>query len=66
MNHQRLQPQREALAGKIVIGIDLAKDKQQAAVVDAHGNACSHVVNHYNGNIIGSGLTGREGPNVVQ
>lgn len=38
MNHQRLQSQREALAGKIVIGIDPAKDKHQAAVVDAHGN----------------------------
>jgi len=38
MNHQRLQTQREALAGKIVIGIDPAKDKHQAAVVDAHGN----------------------------
>jgi transposase len=38
MNHQRLQAQREALAGKIVIGIDPAKDKHQAAVVDAHGN----------------------------
>lgn len=38
MNHQRLQQQREALAGKIVIGIDPAKDKHQAAVVDAHGN----------------------------
>jgi hypothetical protein len=38
MNHQRLQAQREALARKIVIGIDPAKDKHQAAVVDAHGN----------------------------
>ena len=38
MNHQRLQAQREALAGKVVIGIDPAKDKHQAAVVDAHGN----------------------------
>lgn len=38
MNHQRLQTQREALADKIVIGIDPAKDKHQAAVVDAHGN----------------------------
>lgn len=38
MNHQRLQAQREALAGKIVIGIDPAKDKHQAAVVDAQGN----------------------------
>lgn len=38
MNHQRLQQQREQLAGKIVIGIDPAKDKHQAAVVDAHGN----------------------------
>jgi transposase len=38
MNHQRLQAQREALAGNIVIGIDPAKDKHQAAVVDAHGN----------------------------
>ena len=38
MNHQRLQSQRETLAGKIVIGIDPAKDKHQAAVVDAHGN----------------------------
>ncbi len=38
MNHQRLQALREALAGKIVIGIDPAKDKHQAAVVDAHGN----------------------------
>jgi transposase len=38
MNHQRLQQQREQLAGKIAIGIDPAKDKHQAAVVDAHGN----------------------------
>jgi len=38
MNHQRLQLQREHLAGKTVIGIDPAKDKHQAAVVDAHGN----------------------------
>jgi len=38
MNHQRLQVQREQLAGKIVIGIDPAKDKHQAAIVDAHGN----------------------------
>lgn len=38
MNHLRLQAQREHLAGKIVIGIDPAKDKHQAAVVDAHGN----------------------------
>lgn len=38
MNHQRLQALREALAGKIVIGIDPAKDKHQAAVVDANGN----------------------------
>ena len=38
MNHQRLQAQREAFAGKVVIGIDPAKDKHQAAVVDAHGN----------------------------
>ncbi len=38
MNHQRLHAQREALAGKVVIGIDPAKDKHQAAVVDAHGN----------------------------
>ena len=38
MNHQRLQLQREQIAGKIVIGIDPAKDKHQAAVVDAHGN----------------------------
>jgi hypothetical protein len=41
MNHQSAaggQTQREALAGKIVIGIDPAKDKHQAAVVDAHGN----------------------------
>ena len=38
MNHQRLQAHREQLAGKIVIGIDPAKDKHQAAVVDAQGN----------------------------
>jgi transposase len=38
MNHQRLQAQREALAGKLVIGIDPAKDKHQAAVLDAQGN----------------------------
>ena len=38
MNHRRLQVQREQLAGKIVVGIDPAKDKHQAAVVDAHGN----------------------------
>lgn len=38
MNHQRLQTHREQLAGKSVIGIDPAKDKHQAAVVDAHGN----------------------------
>jgi transposase len=38
MNHQRLQAQREQLAGKIVIGIDPAKDKHQVAVVDTHGN----------------------------
>jgi hypothetical protein len=38
MNHQRLQAQREALASKIIIGIDPAKDKQEAAVVDEHGN----------------------------
>lgn len=38
MNHQRLQARREALAGKVVIGIDSAKDKHQAAVVDAQGN----------------------------
>jgi transposase len=38
MNHHRLQTQREVLAGKNVIGIDPAKDKHQAAVVDAHGN----------------------------
>jgi hypothetical protein len=40
-NHQSAaggQTQREAIAGKIVIGIDPAKDKHQAAVVDAHGN----------------------------
>ena len=28
MNHQRLQAQREQLAGKIVIGIDPAKGRQ--------------------------------------
>lgn len=38
MNHQRLQTQREQIAGKIVIGIDPAKDKHQAAVVDRDGN----------------------------
>jgi hypothetical protein len=38
MNHQRLQALRETLAGKIVIGINPAKDKHQAAVVDANGN----------------------------
>lgn len=38
MNHLRLQRNRELLAGKTVIGIDPAKDKHQAAVVDAHGN----------------------------
>jgi hypothetical protein len=38
MNHHRLQTQREVLAGKNVIGIDPAKDKHQAAVVDVHGN----------------------------
>ena len=38
MNHKRLQAHREHLAGKTVIGIDPAKDKHQAAVVDAHGN----------------------------
>ena len=38
MNHKRLQAQRQQLAGKIVIGIDPAKDKHQAAIVDAHGN----------------------------
>jgi len=38
MNHQRLQAQRGQLADKIVIGIDPAKDKHQAAIVDPHGN----------------------------
>jgi transposase len=38
MNHQRLQRNRELLAGKTVIGIDPAKDKHQAAMVDANGN----------------------------
>jgi len=38
MNHLRLQRNRELLASKIVIGIDPAKDKHQAAVVDAQGN----------------------------
>jgi hypothetical protein len=31
MNHQRLQAQRDYLAGKIVVGVDPAKDKHQAA-----------------------------------
>jgi hypothetical protein len=35
MNHLRLQHNRELLAGKTLIGIDPAKDKNQAAVVDA-------------------------------
>jgi transposase len=38
MNHLRLQKNRELLAGKIVIGIDPAKDKHQAAIIDPHGN----------------------------
>ena len=38
MNHRRLQANRERLAGKIVIGIDPAKDKHQAAIVDPQGN----------------------------
>ena len=38
MNHLRLQHNRELLAGKTLIGIDPAKDKHQAAVVDAQGN----------------------------
>lgn len=38
MNHSRLQHNRSIIAGKIVIGIDPAKDKHQAAVVDAQGN----------------------------
>src|SRR5512135_2676053 len=37
MNHQRLQHNRELIAGKFVVGIDPAKDKHQAAVVDATG-----------------------------
>ena len=37
MNHQRLCTNRELLAGKIVIGIDPAKDKHQASIVDSQG-----------------------------
>jgi transposase len=38
MNHQRLQKNRDLIAGKIVIGIDPAKDKHQAAIVDPQGS----------------------------
>jgi transposase len=37
MNHLRLQHNREFLTGKTVIGIDPAKDKHRAAIVDPHG-----------------------------
>jgi len=37
MNHLRLQHNRELLAGKTVIGIDPAKDKHRAAIVDPQG-----------------------------
>jgi transposase len=38
MNHLHLQHNRELLTAKIVIGIDPAKDRHQAAIVDTHGN----------------------------
>lgn len=38
MNHTRLQHNRELLAGRVVVGIDPAKDKHQAAIVDPHGS----------------------------
>jgi transposase len=37
MNHQRFARNRALIAGKVVVGIDPAKDKHQAAVVDASG-----------------------------
>lgn len=38
MNHLRLQRNRTLLAGKTVIGIDPAKDKHQAAIIDPQGS----------------------------
>jgi len=38
MNHLRLQKNRELLTGKIVIGIDPAKDKHQAAIINPRGS----------------------------
>ena len=38
MNHLRLQHNRQLLASKTVIGIDPAKDKHQASVVDCQGS----------------------------
>ena len=38
MNHARLAKNRSVISGKTVIGIDPAKDRHRAAVVDAHGN----------------------------
>jgi transposase len=38
MNHSRLSLNRSLIAGKLIIGIDPAKDKHQAAVLDTHGS----------------------------
>lgn len=42
MKFQALQSKREAIAGKTIIGIDPAKDKHQAAILDPHGVQLGH------------------------
>lgn len=42
MKYQVLQSKREAIAGKTIIGIDPAKHKHQAAILDPHGVQLGH------------------------
>ena len=51
MNQQQLDKKRQWIAGKYIVGIDPAKDKHQATIIDS------------NGNLVGKSFSFRQDPN---